>query len=126
MFTHPYHYQLMRDLVRIKVKGDHRIPLTCADRLSLVANKNVHISKAYIMKVLSEGDCAPCHLSQSVLDELMRFAGHTDWNSFLRKNPVPEGQHYPLMGKKGKKKLHLAVEARIAELKLMAHKDDKE
>jgi hypothetical protein len=116
MFIHPYHYRLMRCLVRQKVKGDHRIPLTCADREALVDSMGLQVSKSHILKVLSEGERARDRLSQFVLDELMRCIGQQDWNAFLRHNPVPDGQFDTLMLPKAKKLLMKAVEARIQEI----------
>lgn len=117
MMVHPYHYQLMRCLIRQKVKGDHRIPLTCADRQELVDKWHLRISKNHILKVLSEGDRACCQLSQFVLNELMRCVDYEDWNDFLRQNPVPEGQFDELQRVRAKKKVQQAVELRMAELR---------
>lgn len=116
----------MRCLVRQKVKGDHRIPLTCADRRELADKQQLRISKDHLMKVLSEGDRAPRQLSQFVLDELVRYAGHEDWNDFLRQNPVPDGQFYKLMRKRADRQVQLAVEARLAELRRAARNDDQD
>jgi hypothetical protein len=126
MDIHPYHYQLLRGLIRLKLKGDHRIPLTCKDREQLVEKEKLSISKSHIMKVLSEGEHAPRKLSQHVLNELMHCAMGLSWNDFLKQNPVPEEQFFALMGKKGKKKLPQAVDARIAKLKHLVLKDDEE
>jgi len=126
MAIHPYHYQLLRCLIRLKLKGDHRIPLTCLDRKQLVEEMKLSISISHIIKVLSEGERARDNLSQHVLNELMRFAMEQSWNDFLKQNPVPEGQYFALMGKKGRKKLQQAVDARIAELKHLVLKDEQE
>jgi len=116
MVIHPYHYQLMRCLIRFHVKGDHRIPLTCADRTELVDSLNLTISKSSIVKVLSEGQKARKEVSQHVLDQLMRCINYTNWNSFLQKNPVPKGEYYILLRAKSRKKLLQAVEERMLEL----------
>ena len=126
MEIHPYHYQLLRGLIRLKLKGDHRIPLTCKDREQLVEEKKLSISTSHIIKVLSEGEHAPTKLSQHVLNELMHCAMGLSWNDFLKQNPVAEGQFFALMGNKGQKKLQQAVDARIAELKHLVPKDDEE
>ena len=109
--------------MRHQLKGDYRIPLTCADRQKLVDGHKLQVSKSYILKVLSEGQCAPKQLSQFLLDGLMRCVGLEDWNDFLRQNPVPEALYAKPQRVKFKKKLKLLVEARMAELKHVAPAD---
>jgi|GEM_PF-2167081 len=116
MFIHPYHFRLMRCLIRKKVKGDHRIPLTCADRVALVKDHKLKVSEHYILKVLSEGDSLHQTPSQYVLDDVVRTIDHKNWNEFLRKNPIPEKFYCKKRGRKPKNLLQDMVDKRVQEL----------
>ncbi len=116
MFTHPYHFRLMRLLVRKKVKGDHRIPLTCADRVELVEEEKVDLSRDHILKVLTESDSPPQNHIQRALNEVVRLIGYKDWNEFLRKNPLPAAFYCKKRGRKPKNMIPDAVEQRLKEL----------
>lgn len=118
MLAHPYHFELLRGLIRRKLKGDHRIPLSCADRLKLVTELGAKVAESYVTKVLSESNRNPRYLSQFVLDQLARTTGHADWNELLRKNPVPDGLYDRLMRPKARKLLYRSVEQRLQQLKL--------
>ena len=117
MFIHPYHLRLMHALIRKKVKGDHRIKLTVADREQLVDTMQLSISKSHIVKVLNEGKRKPVSLSQHTLDQVVRVVDHENWNAFLQTNPVPSQYFYKLMSCKSKTLLSSLVETRILELK---------
>lgn len=116
MFVHPYHFQLVRCLIRKKVKGDHHIPLTCADRESLADSLNLSVSKSKMVKVLREKGHEHRSLSQHTMDQLVRYVGYSDWNDFLRKNPVPDGKYYDLQKLKARKLLEELVEKRMGEM----------
>jgi hypothetical protein len=116
MFTHSYHFRLMRYLVRKKVKGDHRIPLTCADRVELVEEEKLLVSKDLILKVLTESDNPNLNHRQFALNEVVRLIDYKDWNDFLRKNPLPEAFYCKKRGRKPKNMILDAVEQRLKEL----------
>ncbi len=87
--------------------------------MALVENLNLKVSKGYIVKVLSEGDRKITSLSQFVLDQLAHAIDYTDWNAFLRDNPVPNGKYEALLKSTAKKVLNALVEQRILELQKM-------
>ena len=89
MIPHPYHLKLMKDSIRKKLKGDHRIKLTHYDRKELVEKHGVNISINHIHKVLCDTDKAPKGFYQLTLNELVRYIDYQDWNDFIRRNPVP-------------------------------------
>ncbi len=90
MKPHPYHLQLMKESIRKKMKGDHRIPLTHYDRKELVEKHGVTISVNHIHKVLSDSEKAQKGFYQHTLNELVRYIGYEDWNAFIRDNQLPE------------------------------------
>ncbi|MCF8463893.1 MAG: hypothetical protein K9G41_03570 [Flavobacteriales bacterium] len=106
----------MRCLIRKKVKGDHQIPLTCADRVALVKEHKLQVSEHYILKVLSESNNLFQNHSQYILDQVVGIIDYKVWNEFLRKNPIPEAFYCKKRGRKSKKLLHEAVEQRLKEL----------
>ena len=129
MYVLPYHFRLMRCLIRLKVKGDYRIRLTCADRIALVENLKLDVSKSYIVKILSEGDSMTTNLSQYVLNQLANSVGYADWNAFLRANPIPESKYKLLSRRRYKRVLNELVEQRITELhqgSSSANKDEEQ
>ena len=125
MFVHPYHFGLMRCRIRQKLKGDHRLRLSCADRVALVRDNKLKVSDSYIVKVISEADRRAGNLSQHVLDQLAHAIGHADWNGFLRTNPIPDGQFQQLLKAKFKKRLDALVEQRMADLRAEQAEDSE-
>lgn len=111
-----YHFQLMRCHIRHKIKGDFRLTLSSADRKSLIDDHHLAISKSYIVRVLNEKGQERLNLSQHVLDELSRCVDYSDWNAFLRTNPLPPELHATMSQSKRNKRTSKLVAQRMEQL----------
>ena len=109
MMVHPFHYRLLKYMIRKKMKGDHRALLSCADRLDYLKEHGLKLSETLIKRILCEDGLPPPSLLQHTLNELVRGVGYRDWNAFIRANPVPEG----LPPNIKKKKLEMQLEESV-------------
>jgi hypothetical protein len=115
MMAHPFHFRLLKYKIRIKMKGDHRALLTCADRLAYRKANGLKLSETYMIRVLCEEGRPPLMLSQHTLDQLVKGIGYSDWNELLRNNPLPEGLPPNIKTKKSEQRLEALVQKCLAK-----------
>jgi len=115
MMVHPYHFRLIKYMIRIQLKGNHHSLLSCADRWEYRKAHGLTLSEAYIKKVLRENGPPPDRLSQHTMDQLVKGLGYCNWNEFARTNPLPEGLPLVVKSKKMDRRVEELVLQRLTK-----------
>ncbi len=105
----------MKCHIRQKIKGDHRMKLSCQDRKEYLKLCCIKGPASHLVKVLREEGRPPDGLAQFTLDQLVVGVGFENWNGFLRNNPVPEGLPDLAASYKAMKQIDEKVAKRMGE-----------
>lgn len=114
MTVHPYHFHLMKCHIRLKLKGDPRTKLSCQDRREYMKLCGMKTEQNHLVKVLREEGRPPKGLAQYSLDQLVSGVGFSNWNEFLRSNPLPDGLPNFAASKKAMKQIDEKVVKRLS------------
>ncbi len=118
MEYHPYHFGVLKGLLRQQLNGHHWLKLTVADRNKIASKIKFKISENHCKKVLSENGKPPGKLSQQSLDALAVHVGYKSWNHFTISHPLSQKQYYELLKPKMKKELDKIIEQQLMQLQV--------